>query len=138
MSKKSVRLKDFSVGQTAYMLVANRQGRYVGEPIECSVIGVGRKYVSVDYGAWNHQFMVSEYLDSAPYLEEKTEIGYRGRLFPSKEAAAEYQELQNLCQWVQEATSHSKLKAYSLEQLRAVNRILSNSDYNNPAGKPAP
>lgn len=117
-----------------YILAANQQGQYVGEPIECSVIGVGRKYVSVDYRAWNHQFMVSEYLDSAPYLEEKTEIGYRGRLFPSKEAVAEYQELQRLRRWVQEATDYAHLKNYSLDQLRAVDRILSNPDFDTPHG----
>lgn len=129
MNENSVKLKDFSMGQTAYMLAANRQGQYVDEPIECSVIGVGRKYVSVDYGAWGIQFMVPEYTDSVPYLEEKIEIGHRRRLFLSKEAITEYQELQNLRRQVQEATDYTRLKTYSLDQLRAMNRILNDSNY---------
>lgn len=132
MSEKKVRLKDFSVGQTAYMLAANRQGKYMDESIECSVIGVGHKYVSVDYGAWGIQFMVPVYTDSAPYLEEKIEIGHPRRLFLSKEAITEYQELQNLRRQVQEATEYTSLKTYSLDQLRAVDRILNNPDYKEP------
>lgn len=132
MSKNPVKPKDFSVGQMAYILEANCQGQYVEEPIECSVTKIGRKYVTVDYRGWGIQFGVPEYLHSTPYLEEKTEIGYHMRLFPSKEAATEYQELQSLRQWVQEATEYTSLKTYSLDQLRAVDRILSNPDYKEP------
>ena len=129
MSEKSVGVKDFSVGQTAYMLVANRQGQYVEEPIECSVIKIGRKYVTVNYGSWSIQFGKPDFSDTAYYLDERTEIWHHRRLFPSKKATEEYLEWESLCQWVREAVNRNRLDAYSLDQLRAVKRILDDPDY---------
>lgn len=44
--------------------------------------------------------------------------------FPTTEAVAEYKELIDLQNWVQEATSWLKVKGYTLAQLREVKRIL--------------
>lgn len=129
MSEKSVGVKDFSVGQPAYMLVANQQGKYLEQPIECFVTKIGRKYVTVDYRDWNLQFGKPDYSDTACYLDERTEIGHRRRLFPSKKTAEEYREGESLRPWFREAIAYNKLNAYSMDQLRAVKRILSNPDY---------
>lgn len=129
MSEKSVGVKDFSVGQMAYMLVANRQGNYLDESIECAVTKIGRKYITVDYRGWAVQFGKPDYSDTACYLDERTEIGHHRRLFPSKKAAEEYLEWESLCQWVREAVNRNRLDAYSLDQLRAVKRILDDPDY---------
>ena len=45
-------------------------------------------------------------------------------LFPSEDAVREYQEREELKEWVRVAAGWDKIGRYTLEQLRAVKKIL--------------
>lgn len=59
-----------------------------------------------------------------PYLIEETEYGSPRLLFPSEDAVREYQEREELKEWVRVAAGWDKIGRYTLEQLRAVKKIL--------------
>lgn len=59
-----------------------------------------------------------------PYLIEETEHGSPRLLFPSEDAVREYQEREELKEWVRVAAGWDKIGRYTLEQLRAVKKIL--------------
>ncbi|MBR1616317.1 MAG: hypothetical protein IJ673_12705 [Treponema sp.] len=116
-------LKDFSVGQTAYIIgdTAHRTSTNKGIT-EVTVEKIGRKYVTVKRGTYEIRFGVQG--ETKPYLVENTEYGAPRLLFPSEEDMNRYNELCDLKRWVGEAAGWSKIGRYSLEQLRAVKKIL--------------
>lgn len=114
-------IKDFKVGQIAYILEDGHQGAF-GTATEIEVTKVGRRYVTVrDTGRETRFF---EPVNSTTYLVEDKDYGAKRLLFLTAEAVAEHKELIDLQGWVQEATSWLKIKGYTLAQLREVKKIL--------------
>lgn len=121
-------IRDFSKGQTAYIVgggVRERKGISV-EKVE--VAKVGRKYVTIA-GNWGERFR-EVYGRVQPYLIEQTEIGTPRLLFPTKEAVNEYREREELKEWVREMAGWDKIGRYTLGQLRAVKMILEGEENN--------
>lgn len=114
-------IKEFVVGQTVYVMEdgGSRRPKHVITPAE--VVKVGRKYVTIS-GSWGLRFKEA----SVPkqYLVEQTEYGAPKRLFPSREAVDDYIEREGLKEWLRAATSNGKIDSYTIEQLRAVKKIL--------------
>ena len=114
-------IKDFKVGQTAYILEDRYQGAF-GTATEVEVTKVGRRYVTVrDMG---REARFYEPANSTTHLVEDRDYGAKRLLFSTTGAVAEHKELIDLQDWVQEATSWLKVKRYSLDQLREVKKIL--------------
>ena len=114
-------IKDFKVGQTAYILEDGRRATF-GAAAEAEVAKVGRRYVTVrDMGREARFF---EPVNSTTYLVEDRDYGAKRLLSLTAEAVAEHKELTDLQNWVQEATSWLKVKGYTLAQLREVKKIL--------------
>lgn len=115
-------IKDFKVGQTVYIIGDGRlEGG--GKATAVEVSKVGRRYVTIkEYGREGARF----YGPVAPvdcFVEDKG-YGAPRLLFPTSEAVDDYNELNDLRSWVQEATNWMKVKSYTLAQLREVKRIL--------------
>lgn len=83
---------------------------------------MGRKYVTIS-GRWGERFREAHNRDM-PYLIEEAEYGSPRLLFPSEDAVREYQEREELKEWVRVAAGWDKIDRYTLEQLRAVKKIL--------------
>lgn len=114
-------IKDFKVGQTAFAMGGYRTSKNRFLITEAEAVKVGRKYVTIS-GNWGTQF--KETSISRPYLIEHCECGTPRLLFPSREAADNYIEREELKTWVREATGWDKIDLYSLKKLRAVKKIL--------------
>lgn len=116
-------IKDFKVGQTAYILDDGRRRSNERLATAVTVVKVGRKYVTVkEEGRQEARFFESHAETS--YLFEDRDYGAQRLLFLTTEAVDEYNELNSLQSWVQEATNWMKVKEYTLAQLRAVKQIL--------------
>ena len=115
-------IKSFKPGQTVYIVGDVRRSREKSFAIEAEVAKVGRKYVTIS-GRWGERFREVCNGDM-PYLIEKTEYGSPRLLFPSEDAVREYQEREELKEWVRVAAGWDKIGRYTLEQLRAVKKIL--------------
>ncbi len=114
-------IKDFVAGQTVYIVgggIKARNGLYT---VKAEVAKVGRKYVTIS-GRWGEKF--KETHESRPYLIEQTEYGSPCFLFPSEDAVYQYREREELKEWVRTAAGWDRIDSYSLEQLRAVKKIL--------------
>ena len=120
-------IKDFKVGQTAYIL-GDRRGKGADLATEAEVIKVGRKYVTVAPGARREIRFLEPYTETAFLVEDK-DYGVKRLLFPTAEAVDEYNELNNLRSWAQKATDWTKIKEYTIDQLRAVKKILEEADH---------
>lgn len=120
-------IKDFKVGQTAFVVKVEfcftQQDRF--SITETEVVKVGKKYVTIS-GNWTAQF--KEACESRPYLVEHKECGAPRLLFPSREAMDDYIESEELKFWIRTAVGWDKIDHYSLEQLRAVRKILEGED----------
>lgn len=114
-------IKDFKVGQTAYILGGGNLAS-LGLVTETEVFKVGRRYVTIREGCLETRFY--EPINSTTYLVEDKDYGSKRLLFLTTTAVDEYKELNDLRNWVQEATNWMKIKNYTLAQLREVKRIL--------------
>lgn len=114
-------IKDFMVGQTAYIL-ENEHRTTFSAVTEAAVAKVGRRYVTVRAGRQEIRFFAP--VNSTAYLVEDRDYGAKRLLFPTAEAVAEHIELNDLRNWVQEATNWLEVKRYTLVQLREVKKIL--------------
>ena len=117
-----VTIKKFEKGQTAYILGDGRR-RAEGKATAVEVIKVGRKYVTVKE-AGRQETRFCEAFGLADCLIEDKNYGVQRLLFATTEAVDDYNELNDLRNWVQEATNWMKVKDYTLAQLREVKRIL--------------
>lgn len=115
-------IKDFKVGQIAYML-GERRGNSAGLATAAEVVKVGRKYVTVKVEG-RQEIRFFEPHTETDYLYEDKDYGVKRLLFSTTGAVDEYNELNDLRDWVQEATNWMKVKGYTLAQLRAVKKIL--------------
>ena len=115
-------IKSFKPGQTVYIVGDAQRSRDKSSAVEAEVARVGRKYVTIS-GRWGERFR--EALNgNMPYLIEETKYGSPRLLFPSEDAVREYREREELKEWVRVATGWDKIGRYTLEQLRAVKKIL--------------
>lgn len=115
-------IKDFKVGQTAYILGDGRRANG-GHATAAEVVKVGRKYVTVkENGRQESRFY--EPINQTECLVEDRDYGVKRLLFATTGDVDEYNELNDLRSWVQEATNWMKVKEYTLAQLRAVKKIL--------------
>ena len=115
-------IKDFKVGQTAYIIGEGRR-RDDGKVTAVEVVKVGRIYVTVNEGG-SRESRFCEVVGFAGCLAEDKNYGTKRLLFLTTKAVDEYNELEDLRNWVQEATNWLKAKDYTRTQLREVKRIL--------------
>lgn len=115
-------IKSFKPRQTVYIVGDARRPRDKFSAVKAEVAKVGRKYVTIS-GRWGKRFREA-YNRDMPYLIEETECGSPRLLFPSEDAVREYQEREELKEWVRVAAGWDKIGRYTLEQLRAVKKIL--------------
>ena len=110
-------IKDFTVGQTVFLLNENK-GRTGGPFItERIVAKIGRKYVTLN-GVWEEKF---EDCDSE-YLIEHTDFERR-YLFPDRNTLETFLERKQLVRWFA-TLNDTKLKECTLEQLEKAKKIL--------------
>ena len=118
-------IKEFKVGQTAFMVDTDTRGRTENSnPVtKVTVTKVGRKYITVEINRWRTaQF--SSTRDRCGFLTENIDYGYPHHLFSSEEAYAQYVELEKLRRWLYEISHYGDTHKYTLDQLRAVKEIL--------------
>lgn len=120
-------IKDFKVGQTAYIIGGGLR-RDDGKATAVEVFKVGRKYVTVKE-AGRQEARFCEAVGLADCFVEDKGYGAARLLFSTTKAVDEYNELNDLRSWVQEATNWMKVKDYTLAQLRAVKKILEGNDH---------
>lgn len=114
-------IKDFKVGQSAYILEEGRGAR-PSTVAEAEIAKVGRRYVTIREGRQETRFY--EPVNSTTYLVENKDYGTKRLLFLTNKDVDEYNELNDLRIWVQDATSWIKVRNYTLAQLREVKKIL--------------
>lgn len=119
-----ISVKDFTKGDTVYLLQRNIGRNARPSVSEDTVVSVGRKYVTVTrdrrFQDWN-----------ADYLYEKTRCGEALLLFATKEAAEEYIEKNDLAVWIGNF-SVSDAEKLSLSQLRQIGNIITNQEQTKP------
>lgn len=122
-------IKDFQVGQKAYMLDNDRRRRSDGcEPgfddlvHEVEVTKVGRKYVTLGQGVWTRQFR--EAFTPSPFLVEQLECGTPMYLFCSKQDVHEYLELKELHAWFVSSGRNLIQNYADLATLKTVKEML--------------
>lgn len=120
-------IRDFSKGQTVFVLGERVRTRGELSTRRSWVEKVGRKYVTIG-GLWGGRF--KETSESIPYLVEQTEYGSPRFLFPSEQAFNEYKEREELKEWVRKTAGWDKINRYTLDQLRAVKKILEGEENN--------
>lgn len=116
-----MKITDFSVGQKAYIVGDGRYRSKVEAVTEAEVIKVGRIYVTVKRGN-GQPMMFSDMGKHDRYLVEKTEYGAPRLLYLTMQAYEEDKELDELRMWLRQAGDNAR--AYTLEQLRAVKKII--------------
>lgn len=118
-------IKDFKPGQTVFVLTRTR-GRTTEHFVKrYKVLSVGRKYLkAAPEGSLSHptEYYLNDETDG--YLTENKDWGDRTQLFPTEEAINADIEKDMLRSWVRKATENFRLDTYTLEQLRAVRKIL--------------
>lgn len=118
-----MKIKDFSVGQIAYLYgyeyYGNRSNRFVAE---VEVLRVGTRYVTIKHQGREIRF--EKKYENRPFLTERTHRGAPWTLFLKKETLDERIERGELERWLSGAAEWTKLRHYTIEQLRAVKKIL--------------
>lgn len=118
-------IKDFIQGKTAYKLTEeSKRGELSFAIHEYTVVSVGRKYVKVQRDG---SFFSEEYYkinETDTFLEPKEyDYSRKTKLFISKEDAEDEIERMSLVKWFYKL-HYSNAEKYTLEQLRAVKKIL--------------
>lgn len=113
-----ISIKDFKVGETAYLLTGNRTREL--RPV--TILKVGKKYVTVREVYLERKYGEEDYSPDA--LVEKTEFGSADLLFVSEQAYKDYLEKLELEKWLQNTVARYGRLNFSLEQLRKVKAIL--------------
>lgn len=120
-----LKVKDFKVNQTAY-LVNMHMGRNKDPEIKvCKVLAVGRKYVSTDF-VYSRDFMVSQDAYVWSGLVEKCHSGENLYLFPNESDAKDYIKRSVLFKRV--CLAVTTRSDFSLLQLEKVCQILGIKD----------
>lgn len=104
-------IKSFKPRQTVYIVGDARRPRDKFSAVKAEVAKVGRKYVTIS-GRWGERFREAHNRDM-PYLIEEAEYGSPRLLFPSEDAVREYQEREELKEWVRVAAGWDKIGRYN-------------------------
>lgn len=120
-----VSLKDFHVGESAYVVKGNYDNNATVS--EYIVTSVGRRYVKVRRTELASTISFGASAASDEYLAEAVDFGWKRLLFPTLEQAQNYLEREELRKWVDKAFMYTNAKTYSLDQLRRVKAILEES-----------
>lgn len=117
-------IKDFKPGETAYSQIRVRGKQTEHFLKRYTVVSVGRKYVKAtpEGGRFPIEFFKRE--ESDEFLVENKDWGDYEKLFLSEEAVNNDIERDMLRSWFLKAVSSYNIDNYSLEQLRAVKKIL--------------
>lgn len=119
-------IKDFKPGQTVYLLSRRKErGQLVHHFISKYIVSsVGRKYVRAapEGGQQLTEFYKDK--DTDEFLSENITWREKTKLFLTEEAANNDIEREMLCSWLRKAAENYKIEGYTLEQLRAVRKIL--------------
>ena len=120
-------IKDFKVGQEAFIMLPRTQGWQLEEKdlIECIVQKVGSKYVYVKYSNsyCSEQFFQQDEKDD--FLIKLKEYGDSELLFLTRAAAFEYVEKRIIINGLQYVFNYPDgYNRFTLEQLREVQKIL--------------
>lgn len=118
----SLTIKDFSTEKPAYILSCNSYGKYADETQEVAVSKVGRKYVTVRIGAWDHKFEIPAYDQNAGYLREVVGFGEGDLLFLTEEAFYLWKERRDLLSWFD--SQRYRFSRYDTDLLRAAKEVL--------------
>ncbi len=118
-------IKDFTVGQTVYVLKEKRGPEREVQTKEYIVVSIGRKYLRASRdGDSRFPTEFYELEDRKDHLREKKDWAEPLKLFPTKEALTDYIEKEMLRRWLTEAANFYNSEGYTVEQLRAVRKIL--------------
>lgn len=112
-------IKDFTVGQTAYIELTGNASRGKTKKeciVECTVQSIGRKYVTAN----GIQFRETD-ANYGGGLVEKTDYCVDFILYPNKQAISDKMEKESLLDKIKYKTDFSKM---SLEQLRKIDEII--------------
>ncbi len=117
--------KDFAPGEIVYCVERGRNnGRDTYEIQTRIVQKVGHKYVTAgkEGSLFFEQF---SFVGNEDVLSADS-YGFRAKLFlfPTEQEAKDFIEYQGLKEWFRDASDWTKIRQYSLEQLRAVKKIL--------------
>lgn len=119
-----MKIKDFAVGQTAYVLEEKRGPEREVQTMEYIVVSIGRKYLRASRDG-DSRFPTEFYEpeNRSDYLREKKDWAEPLKRFPTKEALTDYIKKEMLIRWLYKA-AHDNAESYTVEQLRAVKKIL--------------
>lgn len=112
-------IKDFTVGQTAYVYSTDKRDNPEKGYREVTVKKVGRVYVTVG-GRWETKYEVG-YNDES-YLVEAG--NYASYLFRTKQDLDDYFERQHIIGYLRAVFEWSSITKLSLAKLRAVKQII--------------
>lgn len=122
-----MKIKDFKPGQEVFVLTREK-GRQTEHFVKkYTVTSVGRKYVKATPQGTNWPVEFYKRHDEENFLVENKDWGNPAMLFATEEALNDDIEKDMLQTWLRKATEYSKVESYTLEQLRAVRRILEES-----------
>lgn len=115
-------IKDFTVGQTAYVYDdKDRRNNPVCGYREVVVAKIGRAYVTLG-DAWGSKYGVG--YGGGNYLVEKVDAGSPRYLFRTKQDLDDFIEAKELMRDLRVVFDWNNIQKLSLDQLRAVKKIL--------------
>lgn len=116
-----MKIKDFKAGQEVAIISGSKREKGLRPAI---VSKVGRKFVyaTAEQSKTEICFKVPGY--SADYLVEDTPYGGGAQLFPSIQAAKDYESKNALRLWLHQVADWGASSQFTLEQLRQVKAIL--------------
>lgn len=118
-------IKDFTVGQTAYVYNTDHRNNPKEGYAEVTVAKVGRSYVTLG-GRWGRRFGVG--YGPRNYLVEKVDAGSPAYLFRTKQDLDDYLETEKLRVVLRQAMDWWNLQKLPLSKLRAIKKILDSED----------
>lgn len=114
-------IKDFTVGQTAYVYCTDKRSNPEKGYREVTVKKVGRVYVTVGE-RWETKYEAG--LNEENYLVEATDYGDSSYLFRTKQDLEDFLEWKSLTVYLRSAFDWGNITRLSLAQLRAVKQII--------------
>lgn len=118
-------IKDFTVGQTAFVYSIDRRNNPEKGYREVTVKKVGRAYVTLD------NRLESKYgvgYGCRSYLVEKVDAGTPSYLFRTKQDLDDYLEAERLRSELRQAMDWPSFKKFPLSTLRAIKKILDDGE----------
>ena len=124
MEEKIKSIKEFNVGDTAYMLIVASYYKEKDKLQEVTIKNVGRKYVSIGYGYRDIKFEESDWLEFG--LVEKSDTGSSRYLFKSTEDYKDWLDKKRLRSYMKRLFEYGN--TVSLRKLREIEEIIGRND----------